>query len=238
MISPTGYYHVVMRGVNRQNIFFDDQDRKCFLELLHKYQNQTKTKIVAYCLMNNHVHILLYSEELADFVKKVSASFVFRINKKYDRIGHLFQARYISKIIDKESYLLTATRYILRNPQRAGICSAEDYPWSSFSSLDGKGFCDIHLISTLAGGMEALVQFICTESEDDEENITTGESIDDSKVVNLIRQISGLENPYQIVNLPKKDLENILLQLRNYKISIRRISRITGISRRIIEKIK
>lgn len=238
MLSPTGYYHVVMRGVNRQNIFFDDQDRKCFLELLEKYQNQTETKIVAYCLMNNHVHILLYSKELADFVKKVSASFVYRINKKYDRVGHLFQARYTSKIIDNESYILTATRYILRNPQRAGICSVEDYPWNSFSSIYGKGFCDIKLICKLAGGKEALTRFICDESEEDDDSVTLAERLDDSKVVELINHISGLENPFQIVDLPKQELEKLLLQLRKRKISIRRISRITGISHKIIEKIK
>lgn len=131
--STTGYYHIMLRGVNRQDIFFDDEDRQRFVDTLKRFQEELNIQITAYCLMSNHVHILLHAdEELSIFIKKISSSYVFWFNRKYGRIGHLFQDRYKSEALDSDSYLMTAMRYILHNPQKAGICSVESYKWSSF----------------------------------------------------------------------------------------------------------
>ena len=76
--SNTGYYHIIIRGVNRQDIFFDDDDRQRFIDTIKRFQEELNIQIVAYCLMSNHVHILLYAnEELSIFVKKMSSSYVF-----------------------------------------------------------------------------------------------------------------------------------------------------------------
>ena len=125
--SNSNFYHIMLRGINRQNIFEDDDDRRRFIDTAFRFSEETQAKIHAWCLMSNHVHLLIYSEIIPDmFIKKLSCSYVPYFNKKYDRIGHLFQDRYKSETITDESYLLGVVRYIHRNPQKAGISSMED----------------------------------------------------------------------------------------------------------------
>ena len=128
-------HHVVQRGNNRQDIFFDDEDRRLYLGLLKKYSSECACKIHAYCLMNNHVHILFVPERdysLAKTMQKLSLRFTQHINKKYKRTGRLWECRFHSSLIDKEEYLWIVCRYIERNPVRANIVSEPNlYQWSS-----------------------------------------------------------------------------------------------------------
>ena len=141
--SESGYYHVILRGVNRLEIFHDDEDRTRFLDTLLRFAREDSIGIVSYCLMDNHVHLLLNAgDNLSVFIKQIAASYVYYFNRKYDRVGHLFQERYRSEAVDTDEYLLTAARYILQNPQKAGICNARDYLWSSWrDTASGTGPC-------------------------------------------------------------------------------------------------
>ena len=128
-------HHVVQRGNNRQTVFFDAQDKKYYLELLQKYSAECGCKINAYCLMPNHIHILMVPQKdnsLAKTMQKLSLRYTQHINRKFKRTGRLWECRFHSAVVDTESYLWTVCRYIERNPVRAKIVEKpEDYEWSS-----------------------------------------------------------------------------------------------------------
>ena len=134
-ISCSGFYHVMIRGVNKQIIFNNDNDRKNFLHLLTYYKAKLNCIIHAYCLMDNHVHLLIEDNEgnLAELMKNITSVYAGEFNKKYKRVGHLFQDRYRSECVEDDNYLLRLVRYIHRNPEKAGICNTEEYKWSSYS---------------------------------------------------------------------------------------------------------
>jgi REP element-mobilizing transposase RayT len=90
--SATNWYHVILRGINKQNIFEDDQDRKYFIEVLNIVKDISKMRLYCYCLMSNHAHLLVETgqEELGESMKRIAARYVFRFNMRYERCGHLF----------------------------------------------------------------------------------------------------------------------------------------------------
>lgn len=136
-------YHVTARGNNKNKIFRDKSDFLHYLTLLVealKYYEYDEYKIICYCLMSNHVHILIKTEERApgQFIGRVHSKYARYYNKKYDYIGHLFQNRYYSEIIKNDSQMLETSRYIHLNPVRASMVSkAEEYIWSSYSMYIG-----------------------------------------------------------------------------------------------------
>ena len=131
-IGKTGWAHIIFRGINRENLFYDEEDFGRFLSTIARVQTETGCEIAAYCLMANHVHLLMYDENGAygKIIKKMLVSYSIYFNRKYDRVGHVFQDRFRSESIDDEKYLLTVARYIYQNPQKAGICPAGNYPYT------------------------------------------------------------------------------------------------------------
>jgi len=134
--SETGIYHVMIRGINQQVIFNDEEDSEKFLEVLKECKAISEYEIYAYCLMNNHVHILLKEgkEELGQIFKRIGVRYVYWYNWKYYRRGHLFQDRFKSEPVEDEEYLLTVLRYIHQNPLKAGIVKdIGEYKYSSYN---------------------------------------------------------------------------------------------------------
>ena len=133
-MSTSGYMHIITRGIGRQLLFEEPEDYQHYLKALDRYCTETHVNVCAYCLMENHVHLLVYgeTEQIILLMKKLGVSYSFYFNRKYDRVGHLFQDRYRSEPVEDDAYLLTVFRYILRNPCKAGICKASEYPWSSY----------------------------------------------------------------------------------------------------------
>lgn len=128
-------HHVVQRGNNRQKVFFARATREKYLDLLKEYSQRWDVSILAYCLMTNHIHLLVKPKEpdsLAKMMQGVTLGYTRYRNKRYKKTGRLWESRYYSSIIDEEKYLWTVARYIEQNPVRAGIVGqAEDYPYSS-----------------------------------------------------------------------------------------------------------
>jgi len=125
----------MVRGINRQNIFIDNEDNEKFLETLNKYRVKVACEIYAYCLMGNHIHLLIKegNESLSNTMRRIGASYVYWHNWQYDRKGHLFQDRYKSEPVEEDTYFLTCLRYIHQNPLQAGfINNIELYKWSSY----------------------------------------------------------------------------------------------------------
>ncbi len=135
ILSNTGTYHIMMRGNERKNLFLDEEDKQRFLEIVFAKKKEAGFSLLAYCLMNNHVHLVLQvgEEELATTMKRINASYAYYFNQKYNRVGHLFQDRFKSEPIEDERYLMAVARYIHNNPVKAGIVEKiRDYRWSSY----------------------------------------------------------------------------------------------------------
>ncbi len=182
--SDTGVYHVMLRGIDRHDIFADDQDRGKFLKILRAVttpeDNDGKPlppscHIHAYCLMDNHIHLLIAegSEDIATVMKRIGVSYVSYYNKRHERLGPLFQDRYRSEPVGDTGYFITLLRYIHLNPVEAEmVTSPEQYRWSSwheytssppaqpicarelpFSSLPWQELCDM-VLNVSAGYIE------------------------------------------------------------------------------------
>jgi len=135
-IVVAGYpHHVIHRGNNREDIFTDYSDYKKYLFFLKYYSIECCCQIIAYCLMPNHVHLLLVPHEndtLSKIMQKLTLCYTQYYNKKLDRIGRLWESRYYSSVVDKDQYFTAVIRYIELNPMKANLSSTMDkYRWSS-----------------------------------------------------------------------------------------------------------
>lgn len=134
--SVTGIYHVITRGVNREPIFRNIEDYAKYLTILKDAIHVSGFHLYAYCLMNNHVHLLMHEgvESLSLTLKRIDIKYACWFNQKYQRCGHLFQDRFKSLPVNNDPYFLTLLRYIHRNPVKAGLCkNVANYGWSSYS---------------------------------------------------------------------------------------------------------
>ena len=129
-----GLYHVTSRGNSRQDIYIDDEDRLCWLDLLGDTCTSFNWVCHAYCLMTNHYHIVLETVEgnLSQGMRQLNGVYTQRFNRRHRRVGHVFQGRYKAILVDKDSYLLELSRYVVLNPVRAAMVNdVGDWEWSS-----------------------------------------------------------------------------------------------------------
>lgn len=164
---PGAVYHVILRGNGGQDVFFCEADRSRFCLLLQAGCEKFGHRIHAYCLMGNHLHLAVQVQDvpLARIMQNLAFRYTQFINRRRNRIGHLFQGRYKALLIDADSYLLELVRYIHLNPVRScKVSSPEAYPWSSHGAY--LGFEQIPWLSTdwvlgqfAPDGLEARVRF-------------------------------------------------------------------------------
>ena len=136
-----GVYHVTSRGDRRENIYFCDADRWVWLELLGKVCERFNWMCHAWCQMSNHYHIVVETVEgnLSQGMRQLNGVYTQHINSAYQRVGHVFQGRYKSILVEKESYLLELARYVVLNPVRAGIVDdPQQWSWSSYAAMTGE----------------------------------------------------------------------------------------------------
>lgn len=134
-------YHIMVKGNNKQDIFLDEDDKVEYLKRVKRYKEKYKAKIYAYCLMSNHVHLLVYDngQDISKIMQSLNLSYVIYFNKKHDRSGHLFQDRFKSVMVKKDAYFVEVSKYIHLNPVKAYMAkTAEQYKWSSSSIYSGK----------------------------------------------------------------------------------------------------
>lgn len=138
--STTKVYHVILRGNAKQDIFLDKQDFGKFLKEICNTKEKYQYELYAYCLMTNHVHLILHdkNDNLSKVLQSLTISYSSYWNKKYERVGHLFQNRFLSKNVETAEYLKNLCRYIHQNPVRAGIADIDKYPWSSYQEYTKK----------------------------------------------------------------------------------------------------
>ena len=142
--APGTLHHVMIRGIEGANIFWEDKDREHFLSRVGEIGTATGTRILAWALMDNHAHVLLFSGSsgLPRFMRRLLTGYAVWFNRKHQRLGHLFQNRYKSIVCEEDQYLLELVRYIHLNPLRSGVVRSleelDRYPWSGHGVLVGK----------------------------------------------------------------------------------------------------
>lgn len=179
-----GTYHICTRGNNKQDIFLDDKDREEYLMRLKHYAEKYKMCIYAYCLMTNHVHILVYDnkQDISKVMQGLNLSYTLYFNRRHNRTGHLFQGRFTSVLVKSNAQLLHASRYIHLNPVKANMVDETlQYKWSSYHAyLKGIDSLDIvkvdFILSTISNNrkesIKAYIQYINDQNVvDDSEEI-------------------------------------------------------------------
>lgn len=134
-------YHVMARGDARAAIFLNDADREAFCTGLWRVAERFEWRVWAYCLMDNHYHLLVETLQptLSRGMREVNGVYTQAFNRRHGRVGHVLQGRYKAILVDKDSYLLELSRYLVLNPVRARLCKlAVDWPWSSYRAVMGK----------------------------------------------------------------------------------------------------
>lgn len=255
--SNTGIYHVMLRGINRQDIFEDSEDYQKFIRclnlLLETYDEQgyrvdALCDIYAYCLMPNHVHIIIHEKTapIGDIMKKLTVSYAFYFNKKYQRFGHLFQDRFRSEPVEDIGYFKTLLRYIHLNPVHAGlVTSAGDYDWSSWHEYEKRntGITDICNSAAVLRRIpwEELYDYVCGGDDSDggifEMDNEPPRSITDNAIKVFLSTQYGIKNLMELQNIDKKQRNEIIIKTCEQGAGFRQLARITGISYGIIQRV-
>lgn len=244
--SETGIYHVMIRGINGQIIFEDHGDKSRFVTTLGTFKGEDNYDIYAYCLMDNHVHILIkeIKDSISTAIKRISSSYVHWYNSKYDRYGHLFQERFKSEAIKNDSHLLTVLRYIHQNPIKAGIThNIVEYEWTSYNEYINKPIlvnADYVLSLFSDNRKKAVDLFIEFNNENNDDKFMDYDDfirLTDSQVIEHIAKL-GIKDISVLQNLNRDKRNSILKKLKNIDgVSLRQLSRITGFSKSLIGKL-
>lgn len=231
----------MLRGVNQQQIFEEQEDCDKFLQVLKDCKAISEFKLFAYCLMGNHIHILLQEtkEPIELVMKRIATRFVYWYNIKYHRAGHLFQDRFKSEPIENDAYFLTVLRYIHQNPIKAGICkTVADYENSSYNEyfkssdlIDRDFVFEIISKDEFAKFNSEKVFDSCLDVEDKPKIKVT-----DEQAKKIVEKISKCKNVAEFQALDVKTRDKCLKGLRESGLSIRQTSRLTGVSFNVVRK--
>ncbi len=237
-----GIYHVVCRGIGKQILFEEEADFRYYLRLLKQAKEMYPCEIYAYCLMDNHIHLLLYiPQDLDLFIKSVSGRFAMYFNRKYDRCGHVFQDRFRSEPVESSGYLLSAVRYIHNNPEAAGICPRDRYPWSSWQEYTGAAvLIDPENVLAALGGREGFLAFGRADGSPapGPADPPSRPRMPDHEARRIMQEVLCAESPTRLQSLKKAERDEFIRILRKRGISVRQLERLSGISRGIIQEIR
>lgn len=245
-LSGSKIYHIILKGINCQEIFFEDSDKKFFIKQLKEAKKLFKYEIYAYVLMTNHIHLLIYDKEMniSEIIHRICTIYAMYFNRKYERIGHLFQNRFKSKCVESEIYLLNLVRYIHKNPQKDGICRMDQYRWSSYQEyITQPVITSTSFILNIfdKDKIKAIKKFIeynkMNEEKDKIIEFEMRDNLTDEEAIEIIKKNLKIENMMLIQNFNKKLRDNYINEIFKIKgISKKQISRITGISSRTIQR--
>ncbi|MBO4892576.1 MAG: transposase [Prevotella sp.] len=254
--SPTGMYHVMLRGINRQDIFLDNEDYWKFIKILHQQVNPKdelgaplppKCYFYAYCLMPNHIHLLikLQDESIGSIIKSIGIAYASYFNRRYERVGHLFQDRFRSEPVGNMEYFLTLIRYIHQNPVAGGLTSqVKGYPWSSWIEYEHPEKCKVPVCNTKAVtsrislcALQDLVNELLPKSaivlefgKEDRDQLA------EEKLRQFLFDQYEISDPQVLGDLPESERIDILQAAHHHGFSIRRLALLTGLTPYVIHK--
>ena len=249
-ISNTKVYHIILRGNDKQDIFYDKQDYEKFKNEVIKAKDKYQCELYAYCLMNNHVHLVIYDKEskISKIIQSISIAYSSYFSKKYEKVGHLFQNRFLSKCVENDRYLLNLCNYIHQNPLKAKISTMEKYTWSSYREYQSgiSRITDITKIysffdNNYEKAKNKFMEFSEKEIEDKFKNkyieyeIMT--KLDDIEVKEIIENLFRLNNIREL-NIYNSRIKNKMIkEMKKIKgTNVAQLARVTGINRKHIER--
>jgi REP element-mobilizing transposase RayT len=246
-LSSTGFYHIVFRGVNHCHLFEETADYAMLLGALKEIKDDLVLKVVAYCLMSNHVHLLIAETRPGDIItamRRLLVRYACWFNRKYQRSGALIANRYKSEVVEDDGYLLALVRYIHQNPVVSGMARhAADYRWSSYGEYvgDRTPLVEVSVILDVLSpdGRAAISEFedmhLVIDSTDHslpDRVIRSDEQVRDE----MVALLGGIE-PFSVGALGKEQRDAVLSMLRKRGFSIRQIERITGVPRGVVSRV-
>ena len=244
--SQSGIYHLILRGINKQVIFEDDEDRDRFIWCLKYYKEISQFKMYGYCLMNNHIHLLIKEgkETIAKIMKRIGVSYISWFNGKYGRCGHLFQDRFKSEAVESDEQFLIVLRYIHQNPIKTGeVKKIATYQWSSYQEYLGENRL---LDSDFAMGIFSLEPeiaahrfeiFMNQEAEDICVMVHGIYKLTDQEAKLAIQKAAKLTIPTELQTMEKGKRDEIIRKIKQINgITTRQIARLTGITQSVIAR--
>ena len=235
-VSRSGFYHVMQRGAGRQIIFDDDSDRIAYLTYLSRALDRFGCDLIAWCLMDNHVHLLVRDNfgSLSEMMHYVATCYARHFNSRSDHVGPVFQDRFRSKPIESNQYLMRAVRYIHNNPSDLGV-PRDEYRWSSYREYVSRPvLIDDSILLSLIGGRQAFEDFSSLAVEG-YSPVRERRSVSEETLELLASELHDIDI-CSIKTLPKERRDPLLRRMKDAGMSIRQIERATGVGRRIVER--
>ena len=248
IMSSTGIYHIILRAVNQHIIFEEDSDYQKFLFVLSDCKKKYDIDIYAYCLMDNHIHMLLYipPDELSSFFQSLGARFVRWYNSKYFRSGHLFQERFYSSVIENERAFLSTLIYIHNNPVKANMCQyMSEYRWSSIRAFYGakNPLVNVEFAYNIAGSKEALLHFFASEADSSENSIFENDHrevnhfLTDERALGIFISLTHLSSTSDVSRLDKMHRNEYVRALRGKGLTVKQVARLMDISETTVKRL-
>ncbi|WP_139902806.1 transposase [Clostridium thermarum] len=241
--SKSGIYHIMVRGINKQNIFEEDEDRERFIKTLKYYKEISKYEIYAYCLMTNHVHLLIREtmEPISLIMQRINGSYGIWYNTKYERCGYLFQGRFKSEPVEDKRYFQTVFRYIHQNPLKANLVKdIKGWKWSSLNEYyDKVSFIDTDYVLDMfsedkESALEKVKHYLSEANEDTCMEYEEKRKLTDEEIINFFIKL-GIKNISELQQSEKLKRDDIIKKVKAIKgVTVRQLARITGISRSVI----
>ena len=235
-LADSGIHHVMLRGVNRQDVFLDEDDRRCFLQCLDAAKELSGCSVLAYCLMTNHVHLVIQvrSEPIGQVIKRLGVRYVYWHNLKHNRVGHLFQDRFKSRPVDDDSYLVTLLRYVWNNPVKAGLVShPEHYRWSS---LRPNPIVDQVALRGLVEP-DVLAQLATVPVVDAEDPGWRPSAMRDSEAAELVAQLYSELGRWPDFGRSRSEQRRVFLDALVRGMSVRQLARVAQLDRKTIQRL-
>ena len=247
----TKIYHCILRGINKQEIFLDKQDYLKFKKEIKTTKEIFSYKLYSYVLMSNHIHLQIKDEKdnLSKIMQSIQIRYADYFNKKYNRVGHLFQDKFKSQCVESEYYILNLQRYIHQNPIKAGIGTIEGYLWSSYREYINQNkeeLVDKEEIFKLFSEKEEkvikkFIQFnneILNLSKSDEIlEYEIRKTLTDDEIIDLVKKELKIKNIQEIQGYEKQKRNDCLKKVKKIKgCTQKQLSRILGINIRIIQR--
>lgn len=246
--SSTKVYHIILRGNAKQDIFLEEQDYNKFIKEICYTKEKYQYELYAYCLMTNHVHLILHdkNENLSKALQSLTVSYSSYWNKKYERVGHVFQDRFLSKNVETAEYLKSLCRYIHQNPQKGGIARLEEYQWSSYQEYirESKIIEKEQILLLFNDKQKEAINYFIEFHKISRDQKTWNDFIEyemikklnDEQASQYIIEILGLKNMQELAKYSIEKRDECLQKLKGIKrISNLQMARITGLSRKIID---
>lgn len=245
--TVTGFYHVCARGIGRQLIFETDDDRWEFLELMRECCRDARVTIVAWCLMGDHVDLVLldYEDEMSAAMQRLLLTYARRFNKRTGRTDHLFRDRFERRSLDTDWQVMEAVRSVHANPQEAGIALIERYPWSSFDeylwAYDNdmtRGFSDPSCVLELFGSAEGFIAHSLSTPDGCEPALCDMKETEWERHAFADKMAKRLGVPLkELKTVAPSRRDGIIFALHDGGYTVREIERYTGISKSTVSRI-